>query len=210
MAGQQHGDTLVGKLAHEGGDGAGTAGVQAARRLVEQEQARGAQQCGGDAQPLTHASGIATHPTAGSLAESHAFQHLVDEARGHLAVELGQQCQVRGTGQVGIEAGLLHEPGNVVERRRSWAAQWAPEQTDRAGVGRDQAEQESQQGRLARTVGSQQTVDLSCRDDEVEFVDRRRRLKALDQTTRGDGLHARQYRARVKFSATAVATDDTA
>jgi hypothetical protein len=196
VAGEQHRHALIGQLAHQRGDTARAAGIKAARRLVQQEQARGAQQRGGDAQALAHPRGVAAHPARAAIGQADARQHVVDEARGHVAVELGQQREVDATRQVGIEARLLHEAGDVVERRRARAAEGTSQQRDRARVGRDQPEQQPQQRRLAGAVGPQQPVNLAGLHDQVQVVHGRRRLEALDQPSGGDGLHGGHYEPR--------------
>ena len=195
VAGQQHRDALVGELAHQRGDGAGARGVKAARGLVEQQQPRRAQQRGGDAQPLAHPGGVAAHPAAGAARSrpTRSSASSMGPAR-HVAVELGQQREV-GCGPTGRDRSSAPRR---TRRRRSSAADPGPpsgaQQRDRAGVGRDQPEQQPQQRRLAGAVGAQQAVDLAGLHHEVQPVDRGRRLEALDQASGGDGLHGGHYK----------------
>src|SRR5207247_1469819 len=85
--------------------------VEPCRGLVEQEQARPAQQRSGDAEPLAHAVRVAPDAVARAIAQVDDLEHLVDPPGGAVAVERGQELEVRAPAQIRIEARrLAHRP----------------------------------------------------------------------------------------------------
>ena len=91
-----------------------------------------------------------------------------------LVVELGEQLQVRPSGQIGIEGGLLDEPGDPAERHASAELQRLAEQLDRPPVRAHQAEQRPQQRRLSCAVRAEKAAQLAGSDLEVDAVEGKR------------------------------------
>ena len=162
-------------------DLASTGRVEATGRLVEQQQLWRAQQGGRDPQALAHPGGVAAHPVAAALGQPDLVEHRVDALRRLSPVELSEQLQVRPTRQVGVEGRILDEPGNVVERQRPGPLDALPEQLDRSSVRHDQAEQQSQQGRLPSAVRAEQAMDLALLNQQIRVIQSDRGLEALDQ-----------------------------
>ena len=63
------------------------AGVEARCRLVEKQEARIAQQGGGDSQSLAHAVGVAADFVLGPIGELDNLENLIDPAPGATAIE---------------------------------------------------------------------------------------------------------------------------
>jgi len=118
---------------------------------------------------------------------------VVDLVPGDSPVEPGQDLEVGPACEVGIESRLLDEAGHagrdaVFERLNRPA-----EELDLACVRGEQSEKQSQEGRLASAVRTQQPADLPWRNREVGLVDRGRRLEALGQSA---GAYGRWVRRR--------------
>ena len=155
--------------------------VEAGGGLVEDQQARAAQQRGGDAQALAHPVGVAAHAVLRPRGQLDDLEHLVDPLPRAATVERGEQFEVLASRQVGVEARRLHEPRDALQRARAVAHRVAPEQLDGALRRHDQAERHAQRGRLAGAVGAEEPVDVAGVDVQVDVVDREDLLVALDQ-----------------------------
>ena len=94
-------------------------GVEAGRRLVEQQELRVAQQRGRDAEPLLHAVRVAADAILAAVGELDQLEHLLDAAARRAAVEIGEQPQVAPAREVGIEARPFDEARHAVERPRA-------------------------------------------------------------------------------------------
>ena len=81
VAGEQHGDALVGEPPDQRAHVAHAGRVEAGRRLVEQQQPRVAQQRAGDAEPLAHAVRVAADPVLGAVGEVDGVERRVDARR---------------------------------------------------------------------------------------------------------------------------------
>ena len=78
VAGEQHGDPVFGEAANQLAHVAHPGRVEARGGLVEDQQARPAQQRGGDPQALAHAVRVAARPGARRAGSARRRQHLVD------------------------------------------------------------------------------------------------------------------------------------
>ena len=136
VRGQQHGHALVGEPAHEHPHVAHAGRVEPGRRLVEQQQARRAQQRGGDPEPLLHAVRVALDLVALAVGEVDRVERGVDARVRVAAVERGHQLEVPAAAQVRVEARRLDEARDAVERRRALPQRIAAEQPGDARVGR--------------------------------------------------------------------------
>ena len=171
-------------------------GVERRRRLVEDEQRRAVQRGLDDAHQgaLTRRELIAHRLR--EVGDAEAVQPaLYLRAWVGDAVELPEQgqelldAQAFGQGEVpGCEPDLLHGgaalPGEATT-----------DDLDVAAVGRDDAQEHHQRGRLAGAVGPEERDALACRDVEVDAVDGTDALVLLHQSARGQdrrgGRHSR-------------------
>jgi hypothetical protein len=113
MAGQEHGDPVVGQAAQQHAQGADPGRVEAVGGLVEQQQPRPADQAGGEPEPLAHALGVVGDRLVGAVAQLHGLQHLVD---------LGA-----ANAQVAVEPRLLHDARDARQRGLAVGQRIAPE-----------------------------------------------------------------------------------
>ena len=81
VAGDQHGAALVGEVAQQPAQPADAVRVEAVGRLVEDEDARVAEQRGGQAEALPHAEGVAAHLAPAGVAQPDEVEHLVGPLR---------------------------------------------------------------------------------------------------------------------------------
>ena len=188
VAGEQDGHALLGQAPDQLAHVAHAGGVEAGGGLVEDQEARPAQQRGGDAKALAHPVRVAAHPVLGAGAELDHVEHLVDAPGGPVTVERGEEFEVLARAQVRVEARRLDEPGDALERVRAVAHGVAVEQFDDALAGRDQAERHAQRGRLAGAVGAEEAVHVAGVHVQVDVIDRHNLVVALDQPARPHGL----------------------
>ena len=93
------------KLAHVAHPG----GVEARRRLIQQQQARLAEQRRGDAQALAHPVGVAADLVLGAIAKLDDLERLVDPRPRRRRRRARRKLEVGAAAQVGIEARRLDE-----------------------------------------------------------------------------------------------------
>ena len=163
------------------------AGIQAGRGLVEDQQARTAQQRGGDAQALAHAVGVAADAVPARGRQLDGLQHLADpparrrRRRARRAVR--GSCGRSGRGRSGAPPRTRRRPRSARAPSRIGSR---PNSSHRALRRRDQPERHAQRGRLAGAVGTEEAVHVAGSDVQVDVVDREDLLVALDQPARAD------------------------
>lgn len=145
--------------------------VEAVGRFVEHEQPGLGEQGGGEPEPLTHAEGEAAGLVVGDIGEPDLVEHVVDSRCPRVvASQSGQRGEVLPGGERGVEAGPVHEAGDAVG-----SGERAPERRAQdlevAAVGDGQAQQETEQRRLAGAVRSDQAVDLALRHVQIDAVE---------------------------------------
>jgi hypothetical protein len=187
VTGEQHRDPVVGEAADQQAHVAHAGRIEPRRGLVEDQQARAAQQGGRDPQALAHPVGVAADPVSRPRSELDDRKDLIDALLGAGAVERREQFEVLAAGEVGVEAGSLHEPGDALQRARALAQRVATEQLDSALGGRDQAERHAKGCRLAGSVRAEEAVDVARVDVQVDVIDGDYFVVALDQATCPDG-----------------------
>ena len=149
-------------------------GIEPGGRLVEQEQARVAEERGRDPEPLAHAVRVAADPVPGPVSQLDDVEHLVDAVLRAEAVVVGEQAQVLAAGEVRVEARRLDEAGDSLERLAdALLDRVAAEELDRASGGADQA-------RASCAVTS------SCRRRWARGTRRRRPARRLGRLVDGD------------------------
>jgi hypothetical protein len=169
-------------------------GIEAGRRLVEEQDARLVQRRAGDGHLLLHAAREGRDGLGASLPESHEPQEALGlrARRGPVEpVEGRVEDQVVPGRLALVQAGLLGEDADRRADLRVVAPQ--PIAADlRAPGGRgDERAEEAQRGGLARAVRPQVTEDLTLAHLEVDAIDRRQGAKALRELVGAkDGAHA--------------------
>lgn len=145
--------------------------VEAVGGFVEHEQPGLGEQGGRESEPLAHAEGEAAGLVVGDIGEPDLVEHVVDSRCPRVvASQSGQRGEVLPGGERGVEAGSVHEAGDAVgsgERAPERCAQ----DLEVAAVGDGQAQQETEQRRLAGAVRSDQAVDLALCHVQIDAVE---------------------------------------
>src|SRR3954453_5736760 len=97
----------------------GAGGGGPARRPVEHQQLRLAQERRGDAEPLAHPVRVAADAILAAIAQLDHVDHYFDPRAREPAVEITEQAQVLAPRQVGIEARPFDEAGDAGDRTRT-------------------------------------------------------------------------------------------
>ncbi len=93
--------------------------VQAGERLVEQDDARLGDQRTFQADALPHAAGEPADRVVGAIAQAGAIECRRDARPGiGDAVQRGEEAQVLGRGELGIEPGIVSQPADVAAHGR--------------------------------------------------------------------------------------------
>ena len=114
---EQHDATLVGAVAKEPAQPHHPLGVEAVHRFVEDEDARVADEGGGDAEPLAHAQRVATDPPIGRGIETDEGEQLLGSRRAD-PVRAAQPAQVSCAGQARIDRAGVEDGADGGERPR--------------------------------------------------------------------------------------------
>jgi hypothetical protein len=168
VAREQHRPALLGLPADERAHLHCAVRVEAARRLVEDQQRRILEQGGGDTEPLPHAGGVAVHLVPGPFEQPHLVEYPPDARRAYTCIA-GEGPQVVAAGQVRVEGGRLHQRADSGER--FGGAGRLAEQGRAARSGPHQPQQHAQRRRLAGAVGPEEADHLAPLDGQVQPVD---------------------------------------
>jgi hypothetical protein len=90
--------------------------VQADRRFVEEQHARGMHEAAGDLQPAAHAARERSDHGVLAVPQPDHRHHLAHPGRDEIglhAVQVGVQAQVLGSGQVAVERRVLEDEADV-------------------------------------------------------------------------------------------------
>ena len=148
--------------------------VDADRRLVEDEQPRLVEQPDADVQPPLHAAGELVGTLAGPLVEADDLEHLADAPLQRVtahAVQLAEEAQVLGRGQLRVDRELLRDVPDRLLRLRRADVDRASGDVHLATVTLQEAADHRDRGRLAGTVRPEQAVGLGWTDAEPDAVD---------------------------------------
>ena len=170
--------------------------VEARRRLVEEEQARPADQRRGEVEPAPHPAGVRLRDAVGSRLEVELRQQLVGPRPRRCAREVVQAAEhpeVLAAGQVLVDRRVLAgEPDRLPDRLR--LAQHVEAGDPRAaGVRPEQRREDAHGRRLAGAVRAEQPEHGALLHLEVDAVERAHlalaRAVDLDETLCFDGGH---------------------
>ena len=184
VAGQDHRGALGGQPRDDAVHVAGAGRVEAVGGLVEDEQPGLGEQRGGQAEPLPHAEGEPAQPVIGDVGESDLLERGVEVGRA-VAAQPGQRGQVGPRGERRVEARAVHESGDAVGQGEL-ATRWCAEDLERAGIGRREPEDQTEQGRLAGAVRTDQAVHLALGYIEVDAVESDGPTEGLADPARSD------------------------
>ena len=171
--------------------------VEAVHRFVEDQQLRIAEEAGGDAEALAHAHGVLGHLVVGPMEDADALERRVDAALGRRLTRRGEDLQVLATGQVAVEAGLVHDRPDPGQRHVTVPGDAVAEQEHGAGVGVGQAQQHADQRRLAGAVRAEIPEGAAAGNEELDVVHGDVGLEALGEPVGLDGPLALASLARV-------------
>src|SRR6201999_4043128 len=117
-----------------------------------------------------HAQGEGPGALAGDLAEADELDHRLDPVTPQ-AVGLGHRQEVVAGRATGVEGAGVEQRADLVKRRAVVAVALAVDD-DGAAVGRVEAEDEPQRGRLPRAVGPEEAGDHAGAHGKAEIADR--------------------------------------
>jgi hypothetical protein len=164
VSGEQDGLAFAHQLLQPFPDQVPRLGVEARRRLVEDQQVRVVHQGAGERQPALHAAGKGVEADVGLAGQAGELQQLRD-ARGDELVGQAEvaavDLQVLGAGEVRVqvvELGHDADPGPRLPRPRRHRL---AHQRDAAGIGHGQAQAAAQGCGLAGAVGAEQAETLA-------------------------------------------------
>ena len=97
------------------------------------------------------------------------------------AVGAGEELEVLGDRELSVEREFLGDVADALPGRGASVAQVNSRHAQRAAAGREQAAQHPKRRRLPRSVGTEQTENLSPMDFKADMIDRRESPEAPDQ-----------------------------
>ncbi len=149
-------------------------GVEAGRRLVEEEEAGRVQHRLGDLDPPGEAAREGLDQVAGSVGELEAGEELVrpgGQAGAREAVQMALVAQVLGDGQLLVEARGLEYDADRGPDRAGLGRDVVPEDARRARRRGEQGRQDAEERALPAPVGAEESEDLPARDLEVDALE---------------------------------------
>jgi hypothetical protein len=197
---EQHGDAAAAQLRQQVAHDPAPDRIQGARRLVEQQQARAADQRLRDPQALLHSLRHGLHTPPALVAEADQPQQL--DALGRAAGR-ARQALVQAQQLVGRRpAGEAEELGQVAERApRGRRSGWGTAHPHGPARRPDEARGALDEGRLARAVGAQEADELGLADGQVDAAQRGGGAVALGQIADLErGRHERRWTIAVRPS----------
>ena len=178
---------LLGELAKQLEHLVAAGGVEAVRGLVQEQQLRIVDQRGGQLEPLLHAQGVLVRLAVALFPQAHEVHDLVGALEGRAARHARQPAHVGhhvDAEQAGDEALALRHVAHLSADRNGLPG-GIETQDARLPLGRKQAEQDAQQGRLPRPVGSQK-AGRSRPDLAGDPVEGDGRTECLSQAMHGE------------------------
>src|SRR5581483_4778720 len=173
-------------------------GVEARRRLVEEEHLGIADQPEPEVEAPPLAAGERPYPRVPLLGEADELDHLVRVARP--LVVAGEQIEVLGDAQVLVHRTRLEDDADTLPPVAPGALGVLAEDGDRAGVTPPVSLEDLDRGRLARAVRAEQAEHLARGDLEIDPADGLvravRLVQALDGDRRRGGLSHSSSTAR--------------
>ena len=148
--------------------------VEPGGRLVEEHQARGDDDAGGDVEPPAHAAGVVLDLRGRRVGEAERVEQLVGaRLRGaaRVAEQARHQDQVLAAGQVLVDRRELAGEADEAAHGVGLGDDVVAEHAGAAGVRAQQRGEHADRRRLAGAVGAEHAVDGAGGDREVDAVD---------------------------------------
>jgi hypothetical protein len=173
-------------------------GVEAGRRLVEEQHLRAVHEAERDVEPPLHPARIRLRRPVRGVGEPEPLQELAHPVAPRSArepVDHGLHLQVLPPGRICVEARLLAHDADRLADARSIADDVEARRACLAAVGAGEGGQDLDRRRLAGPVRPEQAEDRPDRDAEAEPVEGSHTVPVgLDQIARGDrGLCLRRH-----------------
>ena len=200
-----HGVAVGGHLADEVEHGLGGLGVEARRRLVEEQQLGVVQHRPGQGQAGLHAGRVAADLLVEGVDDAEAAGGLADLVGGVAAqaVELGRVLHVVPAREAVVEGGLGRHDAAADADLLAVAGRVQPEGADVAGVGLERAGDDADRRGLAGAVRAEQHGDAALGHQQVEVRQRRVGVERL-----GDAAELDHQLALVVLAGVEVAERD--
>ena len=132
-------------------------GVEAVRRLVEDEDGRVRQERLRDADALAHPERVRPHEAVEALVHVDEARELVDPSRGAVPDHPGEVLEVLAAGQELVEVGRLDDAADLAHRGLELALEVVPVDDDAAARGPHEADEHPDRRRLPRAVRAEET-----------------------------------------------------
>jgi hypothetical protein len=187
---QQDRRALAAQVADDLPDLATTPGIEACRRLVEEEDARLREQTGREVELQSHATRVGLRRPVGSIRELEALEQLRRAAAGVCAREPEQppeHLEVLTAGQQLVHRRELTGQREQLAHARRLGHHVVAEQLGPPCIRFEQRHQDADERCLAGAVRAEQTEHLTLRNLEVDAGERSRRPEPLDHTADTDG-----------------------
>jgi hypothetical protein len=184
---EEHRSALLAQLHDALAEVARRLGVEADRRLVEEEQRGSGEERPREHQTLAHPGAELLDVVVGAVGEVDDLEDLVDpptRVAGRHVVERREVLEVLARRELPVQASLArqhraHSPANVARA----ADEVVPENGGGAGRGLEQGGEHPHRGRLAGPIRAENAEDLSHLDAQVDPVDRAEGLALVGLTS---------------------------
>ena len=187
--GDYHRQAFLDELIQDGPEVAAGNWIHAVRGFVQEKHFRAMQQAAHQRQFLLHPSGkLAGLPPSEGFHAGHVeeFAHQRISLGVGNSKEIGVEEKILFNGQIQIHAKVLRHVTNAVFHCQQIVLNALSADLDFAFVRVEQSAQHAQRGRLACTVGTDQSEDLTFRYCEVQGIHCRERAKAASTVFDGD------------------------
>jgi len=167
-------------------------GIDAGRRFVEQKDLGSVEEIAGQSELFLHpARKVPGEPVfeGPQGAETEQLLFPLREPPGRHAVKIGEELHVFGDGQVAVKAEVLGHVADPVLHLEGPASHIEAGDRNGSAVGAKKADEEAEERRFSRAVGSDEAGDRPLLDREVEVMDGLIRLERLEDAPGFDGVH---------------------
>ena len=151
-------------------------GVEAGEGFVQDDQPWLMHERAGQRQLLTHSLGKLRATFIGMGSEAEPGEQLARPRLGELRVDPpqpGHEVEILHRRQLVVEHRLVRNPGHDALGADGIGQRVDAKDGDRSAVGRKEAGDHAHGGRLARAIGSEQTIEFAGGDAQIEPVHRR-------------------------------------
>ena len=190
LRGEEDRDPVRDEVANDGPHRPAPARVDAARRLVEEHDARVAHERHRQVEPSLHAARVGRDVLGGRIGQLEAFEEVGDPSSTLLAaevVEVGHEPEVLAAGQEVVDRRELAGDADGRAHALRVRPQVGTADLDLAGVRREERRQDLDGRRLAGAVGTQQGEHRARRDLDVDPVEDEELAVRLAETGDLDG-----------------------